>query len=64
MVIGNFSIQNPTKKYMELFGKWFLYHRHEKELIDLALQAGINRQNIDIFSEQLNVNLFLRIVKP
>ncbi|ACF47196.1 Methyltransferase type 12 [Prosthecochloris aestuarii DSM 271] len=64
MIIGNFSIQNPTKKYMELFGKWFLYHRHEDELIDLALQAGINSQNIDVFSEQLNVNLFLRIVKP
>lgn len=64
LVIGNFSNENPTRKYMELFGKWFLHHRSMQELIDLAIDAGIDRKNINVLSEPLGVNLFLRIYKP
>jgi len=63
LVIGNFSNNNPTRKYMELFGKWFLHHRSKQELIVLALEAGIEQKNITVVSEPLGVNLFLRINK-
>jgi extracellular factor (EF) 3-hydroxypalmitic acid methyl ester biosynthesis protein len=61
LIIGNFSTANPTKKYMELFGKWFLYHRSEQELIELAIQSGVEERYISVVSEPLGVNLFLRI---
>ena len=32
-----------------------------EELINLAIQAGVDRQNITIDSEPLGINLFLRI---
>ncbi|NTV06552.1 MAG: class I SAM-dependent methyltransferase [Chlorobiaceae bacterium] len=61
VVIGNFSTINPTKKYMELFGKWFLCHRSKQELIDLAIESGVEKKHISVVSEPLGVNLFLRI---
>lgn len=61
LVIGNFSRRNPTRKYMELFGKWFLYHRSEEELVELARAAGVSDRHIHIFSEPLGVNLFLHV---
>lgn len=61
VIIGNFSNKNPTRKYMELFGKWFLYHRSEKELINLAIESGVEKTHISVVSEPLGVNLFLRI---
>lgn len=64
LYIGNFSDQNPTRKYMEIFGNWYLCHRSEQQLHNLALQAGIAHLNIDISSEPLGVNLFLELFKP
>ncbi len=46
---------------MEVFGKWFLNHRGKQELIDLAINAGVNDGNISVFSEALGVNLFLHV---
>jgi len=64
LYVGNFSDQNPTRKYMEIFGNWHLFHRNEQQLRDLALQAGIDPSNINISSEPLGVNLFVEIFKP
>lgn len=61
LVVGNFSRKNPTRNYMELFGKWFLFHRSEDELFSLATQAGVDENHISITSEPLGVNLFLLI---
>ena len=61
LVIGNFSKLNPSRKYMEVFGKWFLNHRGKQELIALAINAGVNDGNISVFSEALGVNLFLHV---
>ncbi|RXK84644.1 class I SAM-dependent methyltransferase [Chlorobaculum sp. 24CR] len=63
LYVGNFSDQNPTRKYMELFGNWHLFHRNEQQLRDMALQAGISRANTKISSEPLGINLFLEIFK-
>ncbi|MCK5846278.1 MAG: methyltransferase domain-containing protein [Bacteroidales bacterium] len=63
MIIGNFDIKNPSKKIMEILGDWFLHHRSEDELKKYAIQAGIDKNKIDVFKEPLGINLFLRITK-
>jgi extracellular factor (EF) 3-hydroxypalmitic acid methyl ester biosynthesis protein len=64
LYVGNFSVYNPTKTYMEIFGDWHLIHRTKEQLNNLALQAGIDQVNITILSEPLKINLFLQIEKP
>lgn len=62
IVIGNFNENNnPTRDYMEIFGEWFLHHRTENELINLALQVGFQKEQISVGREAENVNLFLHI---
>lgn len=61
VIIGNFSVQNPSRNYMELIGDWYLHHRSEEELINLAIRAGAKRQNILVGKELEGVNLFLHV---
>lgn len=63
MIIGNFNIDNPSRKSMEILCDWFLYHRSADELIQFAVQAGISRSKIDVIREPANINLFLRVRK-
>ena len=63
MIIGNFNIENPSRRAMEILGDWFLYHRSADELKQFALQAGIEKSKIDVLKEPLGINLFLRIKK-
>jgi extracellular factor (EF) 3-hydroxypalmitic acid methyl ester biosynthesis protein len=61
IIIGNFSNQNPSRSYMELIGDWFLQHRSEEDLVQLALAAGVSKENIRVGAEMEGVNLFLHI---
>lgn len=61
LVIGNFSHNNPTRNYMEIFGEWSLIYRSEEELKSLALDSGIEGKHIKICQEPERVNLFLHI---
>lgn len=61
IVIGNFSLENPSKNYMELLGDWYLIHRSPETLTRLALDAGFEAHQISIRSENLGVNLFMHI---
>ncbi|WP_454061795.1 class I SAM-dependent methyltransferase [Candidatus Nitrospira salsa] len=61
LVIGNFSDDNPTQGYMELFD-WMLIHRSKKKLQALAEECGVPSKNIWVEQEQEGVNLFLHIV--
>ena len=63
MIIGNFNIDNPSRKSMEILCDWFLYHRSADELIQFAVQAGIERSKIDVIKEPAGINLFLRVKK-
>ncbi len=63
MIIGNFGVQNPSRKIMEVLADWFLYHRSEGELVGFAQQAGIPSTNVEILKEPLGINLFLRTKK-
>ncbi|MFK7925507.1 MAG: methyltransferase domain-containing protein [Bacteroidia bacterium] len=61
IIVGNFSSYNPSRCYMEVFGEWYLHHRSENQLIELALQAGYEMNQIHIGRESLGVNLFLHL---
>ncbi|WP_299878654.1 class I SAM-dependent methyltransferase [uncultured Cocleimonas sp.] len=63
MVIGNFSTSNPGKNEMEVYGNWYLNHRNEEMLIELAQKAMIDRDKISVNSEATGVNLFLHLRK-
>jgi len=64
IVIGNFNEDNnPSRDYMELLGDWFLHHRTEQQLIELAKKSGFNCDNVQIGREKENVNLFLHLKK-
>ncbi len=63
IIIGNFNVENPSRRSMEIMGDWFLYHRSANELKDFAVQAGIKEEKIEVIQEPLGINLFLRIKK-
>lgn len=60
-VISNFSTENPTRKIMELMLDWYLNYRNKSDLLRLASEAGINEKIVDIDTEPLGINLFLKI---
>lgn len=63
LVIGNFSSNNPSRAVMEVFGQWYLHHRGEEKLIELALLAGVPESLIHVSQEEEGVNLFLHVKK-
>ena len=64
IIIGNFNEDhNPSRLFMEMFGEWHLNHRSEEHLIELATQAGFQKENIWVGHEEENINLFLHIRK-
>ena len=60
-IIGNFSHINPTKKLMEVLSDWYLNHRSRFDLMRVAIDAEAAEEKIRVDSEELGVNLFLRI---
>jgi SAM-dependent methyltransferase len=61
IIIGNFSVSNPTRAYMEKGVAWYLFHRTPEQLRHLALKAGMQEEQIEVKTEPLGVNLFLHI---
>lgn len=61
VVVGNFSDYNPSRDYMELMGDWFLEHRSEEKLQELARKAGASDGAISVEWEPAGVNLFLHV---
>ena len=61
IIIGNFSEENPSRRYMEAFGDWFLHHRSPARMITLALQAGYSRSQVKVGKESEGVNLFMHL---
>ncbi|MBN2031121.1 class I SAM-dependent methyltransferase [bacterium] len=58
IIFGNFSTKNPTRKGMEMVGKWHLIHRTADHLIKLCKKTHLPFSEIEIESEPLGVNLF------
>jgi len=62
-IISNFSTENPTRRLMEVLSDWFLNHRSKIDLLDIAKRACIEEKFVQIDTEPLGVNLFLKIRK-
>ncbi|MFY9398771.1 MAG: PilZ domain-containing protein [Desulfomonilia bacterium] len=63
MIIGNFGPYNPQRFKMEYGAEWFLIHRSEEDLKDLA--RGLPEDaTLSVEKEPEGVNLFLNAVKP
>ncbi len=62
-IISNFSTENPTRRLMEVLSDWFLNHRSQEELFNIALRACIDKKFVTIDTEPCGVNLFLKIRK-
>ena len=60
LIIGNFSSENPSKGYMDLFS-WNLFHRTHDQLRALAEESGVANHQISIEQEPEGINLFLVI---
>jgi len=60
-VISNFSTENPTRRLMEVLSDWYLNHRSKSDLLRIALEAGIDENKLNIDTEPLGINLFLKI---
>lgn len=63
LVVGNFGTYNPQRFKMEYGAEWFLIHRSEEELRDLA-QGLPEDVVLSVEKEPEGVNLFLNITKP
>jgi len=61
IIIGNFTPANPSRNFMEILLDWHLNHRDEGHLIELAIEAGCNREQLYVGREEAGVNLFLHI---
>lgn len=62
-IISNFSTENPTRRLMEVLSDWFLNHRSKSDLLNIASRACIDAKMVQIDTEPLGVNLFLKIRK-
>jgi hypothetical protein len=62
-IISNFSTENPTRRLMEVLSDWFLNHRSKSDLLNIATRACIDSNLVQIDTEPLGVNLFLKIRK-
>ena len=54
-VIGNFSVANPTRPFMELILDWPLHHRTPADLLELFGHLG---RRVTVEQETTGVNLF------
>jgi extracellular factor (EF) 3-hydroxypalmitic acid methyl ester biosynthesis protein len=61
LVIGNVSLNNPTRYFMEYFLEWFLVHRSPTQLREQARILRPTPKAVRVESEPLGVNLFLVI---
>lgn len=61
VVVGNFSDYNPSRDYMEIFGRWKLRHRSQETLLALAARAGAAPERTEVRWEPEGVNYFLHI---
>lgn len=59
VVVGNFSEFNASRDYMELMGDWYLEHRSEQKLRELAEKAGAVPEKVQVRWEPEGVNLFV-----
>ena len=61
LVIGNFHVSNPSRRFMEYWGDWNLIHRNEEEFTTLLQDASPTRQSVKF--EETGSQMFLDVRK-
>jgi len=59
--LGNVCPAHSLKDYMEILMEWSLYIRTSKDLIRLAMEAGVDPKKVKIGIEESGTFLFLHI---
>jgi len=59
VAVGNFSHENQSRLYMEIFGEWFLIHRGPEQLTKIAEACQFDRDQTDVIVDETGLNLFL-----
>lgn len=62
--VFNFAPHNPSRAYMEWIGNWYLIYRTAEQMREVAAQAGIPHQQLQISAESSGVNLCWQITRP
>jgi len=60
LVISNFSPNNPTRDYMDC-GQWLLQYRTTKDLLKIAVAAGVPESQVSVESDAAGVVNYLHI---
>jgi extracellular factor (EF) 3-hydroxypalmitic acid methyl ester biosynthesis protein len=63
LLVGNMSIDNPTRWFMEYCLDWFLIHRSEQDLLALASALRPRPAQVHVEAESSGVNLFLAVTR-
>ncbi len=63
LIIGNYSVDNPSRYFMEYCLDWFLIHRTHDDLRAFVHQLSPAPSRVEVESETLGVNLFLNVWK-
>jgi extracellular factor (EF) 3-hydroxypalmitic acid methyl ester biosynthesis protein len=61
MMIGNFHVNNPNRRFMEYWLDWVIYHRTEEEFEALASDIPAEETSIEL--DSTGIQMFLRIRK-
>lgn len=63
MVIGNFGTYNPSRGSMEALANWYLHHRSDQQLLNIAIDAVAASPKFDVHvdNEVTGINRFLHI---
>ena len=62
LVVGNFHLANPSRNFMEFWCDWVLYYRTEAEMLRLAQR--VPNAEASVFTDDLKIQMFLRVTRP
>lgn len=63
LIVGNYSMNNPSRYFMEYCLDWFLIHRSPEDLAAFTSELSPAASRVEVETEALGINLFLNIWK-
>ena len=62
ILVGNFSVDNPTREYMAYWMDWTILYRTRSDMLSIAAEAGCAEPSVD--GDDTGIQLLLRMKKP
>jgi extracellular factor (EF) 3-hydroxypalmitic acid methyl ester biosynthesis protein len=63
-MVGNFSVGNPNKTFMDHVLDWKLFHRTAQDLLNLFARSKFGSVPVEVRSESTGINLFALAMRP